>query len=91
MASEKLLERKCCEAVRSAGGQALKLLAVNFTGLPDRLMLLPGGLAVFVEFKSTGEGLRDRQKLVRGIIEKLGFRYEVIDTKDLLTKFISEL
>ena len=91
MASEKLLEKKGCNAVRDTGGQAIKLLAVNFTGLPDRMMLMKRGRIAFVEFKSTGETLSPRQEQVRKILTDLGFEYWIIDTNESLQAFIAEI
>ena len=77
--NEKELERKLAAEVKSAGGWSIKLLATHVTGLPDRLCLLPGGRAIFVEVKSTGEKPRKIQIHIHKKIRALGFRVEVID------------
>lgn len=87
MASEKLLERKFVQRIKTAGGIAIKLIAVNFTGLPDRLVLLPRARVCFAEMKSTGKGLSRRQKIVKAFLEKLGFTYWVISTDEQLELF----
>ena len=53
--NEKLLEKKLREGVKVKGGIALKLTSISLTGLPDRLVLLPGGRVKFAELKSTGK------------------------------------
>ena len=59
--SEKRLEANLRDRLRALGGLALKLPAIHHAGLPDRLCLLPDGVAFFVEVKSTGEKPRPLQ------------------------------
>ena len=40
---EKTIEAKLVKNVRSMGGLALKFSSPGFDGVPDRLVLLPGG------------------------------------------------
>ena len=60
--SEKWLERALADAVAERGGVAVKLTSPGLSGLPDRLVLWPGGRAEFVELKSTGRTLRPVQR-----------------------------
>ena len=55
--SEKVFERTMSKYVENKGGMAVKLLSQFINGLPDRMYLLPGGTAIFVEFKSTDASL----------------------------------
>lgn len=80
MESEKVIERLLVEEVKKAGGWAIKLLATQVTGLPDRLVLLPGGRVFFVELKSTGKKPTKIQKLIHEKLRALGFRVLVIDS-----------
>jgi hypothetical protein len=91
MASEKHLEKLLRETVERMGGLCLKLLPFLFTGLPDRLILLPGGRIYFAETKTTGEALRPRQKYVKKQLEKLGFKVYVIDTYVALQNCLNEI
>jgi hypothetical protein len=81
---EKLLERKLRAAIEEKGGLCLKLSAQYFTGLPDRLCLLPGGQAFFVELKSEGVKTSARQAYVHWQLRKLGFHVFVVGTNDAL-------
>lgn len=81
---EKLLERKLRAAIEEKGGMCLKLSAQYFTGLPDRLCLLPGGQAFFVELKGKGVKPTPRQAYVHQQLRKLGFTVFVADTNDKL-------
>lgn len=85
--NEKLIERKLKKGVDQRGGLALKIFSPWFTGFPDRLILLPIRKVFLVETKSTGEKLKPRQKIVRKLLEKLGFEVDVIDTQEKLDLF----
>lgn len=62
------------------GARCLKFVSPGFSGVPDRLILLPGGNLIFVEMKKPGEKERKRQEYVHGVLRGLGF--EVIPTVD---------
>ena len=78
--SEKLVERTLYNYTKEKGGLCIKLLTAFFQGLPDRLVLLPGGKVIFVELKTTGEKPRKIQVIVMDKLRKLGFSVYVIAT-----------
>lgn len=78
--SEKVVERTLREDVEKMKGLCIKLLTQFFIGLPDRLILLPGKIAFFVETKSTGDEPSDIQKWVHKKLKDLGFDVYVLDT-----------
>lgn len=90
MISEKLLESKLAAAIRALGGWSLKLWSVSVTGLPDRMVLMPGGVIRFVELKSTGKKPTPRQLVVHSQLRKLGFDVDVIDTEQQLQQFLNQ-
>lgn len=89
--SEKKIERKLHDEIKSVGGLCLKMVTMHFTGLPDRICLLPGARVEFVETKSTGDQPSKRQIIVHKILRDLGFNVHVIGTMDALNKFITEI
>lgn len=89
--SEKVIERKLVEAVKEKGGMCIKLLSDYITGLPDRLCLFPSQKAIFVELKTTGEKPRKIQAFIHSRLRTLGFRVEVIDTLEGITKLIESV
>jgi hypothetical protein len=91
MSNEKLLEKKLREQVKKLGGLALKFWCLSFTGMPDRMVLMPGGRIWFVEMKSTGKQPNGRQKIVIPLLRKLGFNVWVINTQELLDEFLNGL
>lgn len=70
---EKEIERHLRDGVKALGGWCLKLTCPGFTGMPDRLILLPGGSMCFVELKRPGEVERQRQLFVQKRLRKMGF------------------
>ena len=70
---EKEIERHLREGVKSLGGLCLKFVTPGFTGVPDRIVLLPGGKLCFVELKRPGEKERQRQAFVQKRLRRMGF------------------
>lgn len=89
--SEKFIERKLVEMCKENGVLCIKLLTYQFTGLPDRMCLFPGGIVVFVELKTTGEKPRKIQINIHNKLRKLGFRVEVIDSVEQVQQLMDEL
>lgn len=52
---EKAVEAYLRQRVKAAGGIALKLVCPGRTGVPDRLIVLPGGRVYFAETKDLGK------------------------------------
>ncbi len=86
--NEKIIERKLVEAIRDLGGVALKLLSSLFSGLPDRLVLMPGGRLWFVEVKTTGKKVSIIQANRHRMLRRLGFSVYVIDCMEDLNEFL---
>lgn len=80
--NEKLIERKLYKKVKDLGGLAIKFFSPWFTGMPDRIVLMPAGRIWFVEIKTTGKPLKPRQAIVRKLLLKLGFEVYLLDTEE---------
>ena len=76
---EKNIESRLVAEVRRRGGPAPKFVSPGLDGVPDRLILLPGGKFAFAELKAPGKTLRPLQALRKLQREKLCFRVFVID------------
>ena len=70
---EKDIERHLRDGVRNLGGLCLKLVCPGFTGVPDRIILLRGGVIAFVETKRPGQRERQRQAFVQHRLRRMGF------------------
>lgn len=88
---EKTIEEKLGKAVTAVGGLARKFVSPGFTGVPDRIVLLPGGRIYFVELKAKGRKPSPRQKLVIPQLRRLGFQVWIIDRDATLELFIDEI
>lgn len=89
--NEKLLEKKLREKVKKLGGLALKFGTTYHTGMPDRIVLMPGGKANFVELKSTGKKPTTLQVKSLELLTDLGFKAVVIDSQESLAQFLKNL
>ena len=88
---EKTIEQKFVAAVKAAGGLAFKFTSPGFDGVPDRIVLLPGGKMAFVEVKAPGEKPRPLQLARHRLLRRLGFRVYVLDEKSQIGGIIDEI
>lgn len=70
---EKTIESKFKIAVEATGARCLKFVSPGFVGVPDRIILLPGGTVFFAELKAPKKTERKRQEYVQGILRNMGF------------------
>ena len=88
---EKSIVSKRAAEVRRRGGLAPKFVSPGLDGVPDRLILLPGGKAAFAELKAPGKTLRPLQAVRKRQLEALGFRVFVIDSTEQIGGVLDEL
>ena len=88
---EKQIERKLVNAVKAAGGIAPKFVSPGYDGMPDRLLLLPGGRMAFVEVKAPGEKPRPLQVARHRLLTELGFKVYVLDDPEQITKILEDI
>ena len=88
---EKQVEQKLVAAVKSKGGVCWKFTSPGTAGVPDRIILMPGGRIAFVEVKAPGEKPRPLQLLRHLTLRRLGFKVFVLDALEDIDKIISEV
>ena len=88
---EKTIEAKLVQAVRTKGGLAPKFTSPGLDGVPDRLVLLPGGKIAFIELKAPGKTLRPLQVRRKRQLETLGFSVYCIDSPEQIGGILSEI
>lgn len=88
---EKQIEQKLGQAVKKKGGMCLKFVSPNFDGMPDRLIILPGGKIAFAELKAPGKKPRPLQIARHKALMKLGFRVFVIDSVEQIGAVLDEI
>jgi len=87
--NEKAIEVYLRDEVKKIGGKAYKFVSPGNNGVPDRLVCLPGGRAVFVELKAPGKKPTTLQELQQNNLKTLGFQVWVIDSKGMVDGFIA--
>jgi len=74
---ESSLERRCVALAKLYNCLFVKIQGTK--GWPDRLLLTPGGVYIWVELKRLGEQPTKLQLYIHSLIRKRGGRVEVID------------
>ena len=86
---EKEIEEKFRVAVKQAGGKAYKLTSPGNGGMPDRLVVMPGGRIGFVEVKASGKHPTPLQGKRIQELEGLGCRVLVLDHPENIQEAIA--
>ena len=86
---ERDIEAYLVEQVKKLGGRAFKFVSPGNSGVPDRLVCLPGGVIAFVEMKAPGGKSTALQTRQQSVLRGLGNWVEVLDSKDDVNVFIS--
>jgi hypothetical protein len=89
--SEREIEKTLVNTVKSAGGIAPKFVSPGFSGMPDRLILLPEGHMAFAELKAPGKKPRPLQAARHRMLRRLGYKVFVIDSPEGLSEIIERI
>ena len=87
---EREIEQKLRREVEKRNGRCFKFLS-SVSGVPDRILLLPGGLVIFVELKKEGEKPRKLQEVQMRKIRELGFRVRVVNSEQEIQELMREI
>ncbi len=88
---EKIVEAVLVRAARKRGGLALKFVSPGMDGVPDRIVLLPGGRIGFVELKAPGGKMRPLQEKRKSQLRWLGFLVFCVDRKEQIEEVLDEI
>ena len=88
---EKRIERRLVRMTSQMGGMALKFVSPGCDGVPDRLVLFPGGKVGFVEVKAPGKKPRPLQVRRISQIRKLGFPVFVVDGMEQIEEILQTI
>ena len=88
---ENQIEAKLKQMVEKQGGIAPKFVSPGLSGMPDRLVLLPGGHMAFVEVKAPGKVPRPLQEARHRMLRKLGFKVYVLDDVGQIGGILDEI
>nr|DAI32467.1 MAG TPA: Nuclease [Caudoviricetes sp.] len=88
---EKDIEKLFRDEIKKAGGKAYKFTSPGNDGVPDRIVMLPGGRIVFVELKTDTGKLSRLQELQCRQIAELGQTVRVLhglaEVRDFFLEF----
>ena len=92
--SEKRVEALLVSGVKRMGGLAYKFVSPGNSGVPDRIILMPGGKIYFVELKREDGQLTNLQKRQINRIQKRDCQVDVlqgmVEVSDCLLRLQAE-
>lgn len=88
---EKVIEHHLVMETEKAGGKALKFVSPSFSGMPDRLVLLPDGKMGFVEVKAPGQKPRPLQLKRHAMLRRLGYQVFVLDVIETIPSVLEAI
>lgn len=79
---EKDIEKGLGRMVGRHGGMCMKWVCPGWAGVPDRIILLPGGRVIFAETKRPkGSHIEERQKWWAAKLKEMGFGHFFVFTQ----------
>lgn len=89
---ENEIERYLRRRVEAVGGQCVKFIPDFNRGWPDRIVLLPGGVLVWVELKRPKGGvIAPAQHVAHEDLRRLGQHVCVVRTQEEVDRLIEEI
>jgi hypothetical protein len=88
---ESAIEAWMARAVRSRGGLCYKWVSPGTTGVPDRIVILPGGRTIYVELKTEVGRLSEIQKHIHTELRKRGADVRTLYGLDQVKAFVEEV
>ena len=79
---EKVIEAALGAAAKKRHGMSLKFISPGYDGVPDRIVLFPGGKIGFIELKAHGKKMRPLQEKRKRQLEALGFLVFCVDDRE---------
>lgn len=86
---EKDVEKILTKGVETLGGRCYKWVSPNANGVPDRIVLLPKGVVIFVELKDYRGRVSQVQKVQHRTIQSLGFQVYILNSKERVKEFLA--
>ena len=87
---ESEIEKILVDGIRKLGGRAFKWVSPGNDGVPDRIVVLPGYPAIFVEMKTVTGKLASLQRVQVGRLQKMGQDVRVLYGEKETQTFLEE-
>ena len=78
--TEKQVEQYLVKKIKQLGGKAFKFVSPGNAGVPDRILILPGGKIIFAELKKPGGKTTPLQNVQIIGLTKLGCEVGIISS-----------
>lgn len=88
---ENEIEKKLRTEIERLGGRVPKWVSPGNRGVPDRLVILPGGRTIYVETKAPGKPLEPLQEKWAKTLRGMGHRVYKVDSLQDIENFIREV
>ena len=88
---ERDIEAALVSRVKGLGGIAYKWVSPAHRGVPDRLVLLPGGVVCAVEVKAKGKHPTTLQARTLRTLDALGLQTAVVDSIEAVAGLLDHL
>ena len=89
---ESPVETRLIQEVKKIGGLCKKWVCPGWSGVPDRIILLPQGQVCFVELKATDKKERRLQELRHKQLRDMGFKvYGTVDSYEKIDQIIKDI
>ena len=88
---ESQIEARLVKLVREAGGLCYKFTSPGNPGVPDRIVVTPGGKTIYVELKTTTGSLQRIQQWQIAELQKRGIDVRVLKGLDEVKAFAREV
>jgi len=82
------LDKYLVGCVRNIGGEAYKFVSPGNAGVPDRIVIMPGGGVWFVELKCHNKKLRPLQRSQHLKLLDFGITTHVLDSREGIDDFV---
>jgi len=89
MTKESDIEKFLVKRVKDVGGQIRKAQWVGHVGAPDRRVMLPNRMPIWIELKAPGKKAEPHQVREHNRMRKLGELVEVIDSYEAVDNLIA--
>ena len=88
---ERDIERRLAMETLRRGGVALKFVSPGCAGVPDRIVMMPGGKMGFAELKAPHQKPRPLQERRIRQMRAMGFKVFVIDGIEQISRALDEI
>lgn len=88
---ESAIEARLRDGVKAMGGICWKFVSPGTTGVPDRIIILPGGTIIFVELKADTGRTSDIQQYRINELRNIGADVRILKGLSQVKAFLEEV